>query len=98
MWPTASRRAPPCGPPSTAGRRPFSRSRARALPEPSLGFSVFLQAIETRTGPQQGRVSLEQVFPWPTALAAGADAAAARARAADARVTATAEYGYRGPD
>lgn len=58
-------------------------ARARALPEPSLGFSVFLQAIETRTGPQQGRVSLGQVFPWPTALTAGADAAAARARAAE---------------
>ena len=64
-------------------------ARSRSLPEPTLGFTVFLQAVETRVGPQQGRVSLEQVFPWPTALSASAGAAAARARAAGEAFAAT---------
>ena len=41
-----------------------------ALPDPTVEMSVFLQAIETRTGPQQGRIGLRQGcrgrgFWWP---------------------------------
>lgn len=60
-------------------------SRARRLPEPTLSFGVFLRSVETRVGPQQGRVSLQQAFPWPTKLTAGADAASAQARAMQRR-------------
>ncbi len=56
-------------------------SKARRLPEPTLGFGYFIRSIETRVGPQQARISLQQTFPWPTKLTAGADAACARARA-----------------
>lgn len=37
---------------------------AGRLPEPSLGVGVFVQPVETRVGPQQARVSLQQQFPW----------------------------------
>jgi outer membrane protein TolC len=56
-------------------------SRARRLPEPTIGFGYFIQSVETRVGPQRARISLQQAFPWPTKLTAGADAASARARA-----------------
>ncbi len=55
-------------------------SKARRLPNPTLGFGIFIRSIETRVGPQQARLSLQQAFPWPTKLTAGADAASASAR------------------
>ena len=68
----------------------FQRWRAAAkrvpaaskLPEPRLSLGYFLSSVETRVGPQQARVSLEQSFPWPTELSAGHDAAARAVRAA----------------
>ncbi|MCB9796935.1 MAG: TolC family protein [Alphaproteobacteria bacterium] len=63
-------------------------AQARGLPEPTLSFGVFLRSVETRVGPQQARVSLQQTFPWPTALSASADAAGAEAQAAHARLEA----------
>ncbi|MCB1743988.1 MAG: TolC family protein, partial [Gammaproteobacteria bacterium] len=60
-------------------------SRARRLPEPTLGFGYFIQSVETRVGPQQARISLQQAFPWPTKLTAGADAASAQARSIQRR-------------
>lgn len=60
-------------------------SKARRLPEPTLAFGYFIESIETRVGPQQARISLQQAFPWPTRLSASADAAAAQARAAERR-------------
>ncbi len=65
-------------------------SRARRLPEPTLGFGYFVRSVETRVGPQQARVSLQQAFPWPAKLTAGADAASARARAMQRRFEARA--------
>lgn len=35
-----------------------------ALPDPELSFGYFIQAIETRVGPQQARFGLTQMFPW----------------------------------
>lgn len=60
-------------------------SRARRLPEPTLGFGYFARSVETRTGPQRARISLQQAFPWPAKLSAGADAASAQARALQRR-------------
>lgn len=60
-------------------------SRARRLPEPTVGFGYFVQSVETRVGPQQARISLQQAFPWPTHLSAEADAASAQARAMQRR-------------
>lgn len=65
-------------------------SRARRLPEPTIGFGYFVQSVETRVGPQQARLSLQQAFPWPTRLSAGADAASAQARAMQRRFEAQA--------
>ncbi|MBK8012778.1 MAG: TolC family protein [Deltaproteobacteria bacterium] len=63
-------------------------ARARRLPEPTLGFGYFVQSVETRLGPQRGRISLQQAFPWPTKLTAGADAASLQARAMARRLDA----------
>ena len=60
-------------------------SKSRKWPEPILSFGYFLQSVETRVGPQQVRVGLQQAFPWPTELTAGADAASSRARAMQRR-------------
>ena len=63
-------------------------SRARRLPEPVIKYSYYVRSVETRVGPQQHRLSLEQWFPWPTKLTAAADAASAEARAEQERVNA----------
>jgi outer membrane protein TolC len=65
-------------------------SRSRRLPEPTIGFGYFVESVETRVGPQQARISLQQAFPWPTKLTAGADAASAQARAMQRRFEAQA--------
>lgn len=64
-------------------------ARARTLPEPTLSFGAFVRSVETRVGPQQARISLQQAFPWPTKLTAGGKAATAEARAAEALLEAT---------
>lgn len=57
---------------------------AATLPEPTLGFGLFLRSVETRVGPQQAKVSLQQTLPWPTELVGRHDAAVAQARVAQA--------------
>jgi len=56
-------------------------SASRRLPEPIVKYSYYVRSVETRVGPQQHRLSLEQWIPWPTKLSASADAASAKARA-----------------
>lgn len=34
------------------------------LPDPEVSFSYFIKPIETRLGPQQGRISVSQMLPW----------------------------------
>ncbi|MDR9419372.1 TolC family protein [Gracilimonas sp.] len=34
------------------------------LPDPEVSFSYFIKPIETRVGPQQGRISVSQMLPW----------------------------------
>ncbi len=65
-------------------------ARAGALPEPTLSLSLYLSPVETRAGPQQARVGLQQAVPWPTQLTAGAEAASERAQAARLRLDALA--------
>lgn len=60
-------------------------TRARRLPDPVIRFGYFLSSVETRVGPQRGRVGLEQAFPWPTKLSAGSDAVAMQAQAMQRR-------------
>ena len=55
---------------------------AGGLPEPTLSFAAFVQSVETRVGPQVGKVSLQQTIPWPGRTAAATDAATADARVA----------------
>ncbi len=57
-------------------------SPAGTLPDPTVGFGVFVRSVETRVGPQQARVSVRQAFPWPTALTASRGAATDEALAA----------------
>lgn len=65
-------------------------SGSAAPPEPTVGWGLFLQSVETRVGPQLARLSVQQTLPWPTELAGRHDAAVARARLAQARFDAVA--------
>jgi len=38
--------------------------QVRTLPDPQVSFGYFIQPVETRNGPQQFRISANQVFPW----------------------------------
>jgi cobalt-zinc-cadmium efflux system outer membrane protein len=59
--------------------------QAKALPDPRFTYSYFIEAVETRVGPQRQRLSLLQVFPWFGKIEARTDAAAAAAQAAERR-------------
>lgn len=63
---------------------------ARKLPEPVLTYQAFIQQVETRVGPQRHRLSIRQMFPWPTELMAAADAASLAAEARQRRFDALA--------
>ncbi len=56
--------------------------QVRSLPDPRLNFGFFLNEVETRVGPQQARVGLQQTFPWIGKLRVREDAAAKGALAA----------------
>jgi len=55
--------------------------QARALPDPSLAFSVFASPVETRVGAQKAGLSLSQAFPWFGQLKSQEAAAAQVAKA-----------------
>jgi outer membrane protein TolC len=61
---------------------------ASTLPEPTVGFGLFVRSVETRVGPQQARVSVQQALPWPTELIGRHDVAVSQARASQARLEA----------
>lgn len=52
-----------------------------SLDDPNFRVSSFGQMVETRTGQQMARFSLEQMFPWFGTLTAAKDAAALNAEA-----------------
>lgn len=62
-----------------ASERP---AQAAALPDPRLNFGFFLDEVETRVGPQQARIGVQQTIPWPGKLSDRADAADRAAAAA----------------
>jgi len=38
--------------------------QARALPDPTVAFGVFVSPVETRVGAQRANISISQMFPW----------------------------------
>jgi outer membrane protein TolC len=69
-----------------AGRR---APQVRALPDPTVSLTAFLETPETRTGPQRFAAGISQGLPWPGRLALKEQAAsyAAAALAADVEAT-----------
>lgn len=57
---------------------------ARSQPQPVVGLGAYVQAVETRVGPQQARLSLTQGLSW-SALLGHAGTAAAREAVAEGR-------------
>lgn len=55
--------------------------QAGALPDPTLAFGYFIRPVETRVGPQNARISLNQMFPWFGKLKAGENEAVRKAKA-----------------
>jgi len=51
------------------------------LPDPQVAFGAFILPVETRLGPQQGKIGLSQMFPWFGLLGAKEDVATAAANA-----------------
>lgn len=51
------------------------------LPDPRLTFVESIEAVQTRTGPQERRFGISQAFPWPGALDARGEVAAHQAEA-----------------
>ena len=42
---------------------------SRAIPDPTLSGGYFISEIETRVGPQKGKVGASQMLPWPGKIA-----------------------------
>lgn len=55
--------------------------QARSLPNPQFALTVFGEEVQTRTGPQEHILSLQQRFPWFGTLTLKSDRASAEARA-----------------
>jgi cobalt-zinc-cadmium efflux system outer membrane protein len=54
--------------------------QVRGLPDPQVSFGYFIQPVETRNGPQQFRISANQVFPWFGSQGAKGDVATQAAK------------------
>ena len=50
--------------------------QVRALPDPRLNIGFFIDEVETRVGPQQAKIGIQQTFPWIGKLQDREDAAA----------------------
>jgi outer membrane protein TolC len=62
--------------------------QAEALPDPTVSLTTYLQEVETRVGPMDGRIGVSQRIPWFGKLDAAGDRAAALAEAEHAAVDA----------
>ncbi len=62
---------------------------ARSLPDPRLTYGYYIEAVETRAGPQEQRVGLSQMVPWFGKLRLRGEAALKGADAAQQRYEAT---------
>jgi len=56
--------------------------QVRSLPDPRFTYRYFIKEVETRVGPQQQAVALQQTFPWFGKLGLRADMATQDAHAA----------------
>jgi outer membrane protein TolC len=63
--------------------------QAGALSDPKFTYGYFIEEVETRTGPQQQKFCIMQVFPWFGKIQARTDVAAAKAQAAKQRYETT---------
>ncbi|MHC4256126.1 MAG: TolC family protein, partial [Planctomycetota bacterium] len=63
--------------------------QAGALSDPKFTYGYFIEEVETRTGPQQQKFGIMQVFPWFGKIQARTDVAAAKAQAAKQRYETT---------
>lgn len=61
----------------------------RTLPEPRVSVGGFVQSVETRVGPQQARLGVQQAIPWPSRLVQAGKAASSDADAAELLVEAS---------
>ncbi len=55
--------------------------QVRALPDPKLSYTYFLENVETRVGPQEQKFGVSQEFPWFGTLELRGSAAAQKAKA-----------------
>ncbi|NOZ35489.1 MAG: TolC family protein [Chlorobi bacterium] len=55
--------------------------QVKALPDPKIAFGYFIMPVETRTGPQQAKISASQSFPWFGSLKAKENTAIQAAKA-----------------
>lgn len=62
--------------------------QARTLANPFFTYGVFLEPVETRTGPQRHRFGITQSFPWPGKLSEASGMALEEAEASRARTDA----------
>lgn len=63
--------------------------QARALPDPRLGYTYFIQSPQTRVGPVEHQFTLSQSFPWFGTRSARGEVADTAARVDEARFEAT---------
>lgn len=57
-----------------------------SLPDPKLGYTEYVQPVETRVGPQERAFSLSQAFPWFGSLSLHGDVKRSHAEAARSRL------------
>ena len=55
--------------------------QVKSLPDPRFAFGYFIQPVETRVGPQQAKISLDQMFPWFGQLKANENVAVEKSKA-----------------
>ena len=56
-------------------------AQSTALPNPWVSLGGYVQSVETRTGPMDGRIGISQKFPWPGKLETAGDRMASLAEA-----------------
>lgn len=55
---------------------------SRGLPDPQINFGYFLQNVETAVGPQEWKIGVMQMIPWPGKLKVAGDIQSMKAEAA----------------
>ena len=55
--------------------------QVKTLADPRIAFGYFIQAVETRVGPQNAKISIDQMFPWFGQLKANESVAVEQAKA-----------------